>query len=132
MVSCPLVCRFGSFRTGVKLIERQLSMGKALGSTQHCSKPASKRMSWRLESYTVFVGFLAFQHCCPQKASGDASQGESSAVPQVVCLFGLIFTFRICDAATIHCLLEQELAHAVNACSHALNKANPRFPEVRI
>ncbi|XP_014645443.1 PREDICTED: diacylglycerol kinase eta isoform X2 [Ceratotherium simum simum] len=36
---------------------------------------------------------------------------------------------RICDAATIHCLLEQELAHAVNACSHALNKANPRFPE---
>ncbi|ERE91553.1 diacylglycerol kinase eta-like protein [Cricetulus griseus] len=35
----------------------------------------------------------------------------------------------ICDAATIHCLLEQELAHAVNACSHALNKANPRFPE---
>ncbi|XP_043748252.1 diacylglycerol kinase eta isoform X5 [Cervus elaphus] len=38
---------------------------------------------------------------------------------------------RICDAATIHCLLEQELAHAVNACSHALNKANPRFPEVR-
>ncbi|OBS77880.1 hypothetical protein A6R68_19730, partial [Neotoma lepida] len=39
---------------------------------------------------------------------------------------------RICDAATIHCLLEQELAHAVNACSHALNKANPRFPEVRI
>ncbi|XP_006884677.1 PREDICTED: diacylglycerol kinase eta [Elephantulus edwardii] len=36
---------------------------------------------------------------------------------------------RICDAATIHCLLEQELAHAVNACSHALNKANPRYPE---
>ncbi|XP_016780737.2 diacylglycerol kinase eta isoform X4 [Pan troglodytes] len=36
---------------------------------------------------------------------------------------------RICDAATIHCLLEQELAHAVNACSHALNKANPRCPE---
>lgn len=43
-----------------------------------------------------------------------------------------IFAFRICDAATIHCLLEQELAHAVNACSHALNKANPRCPEVRI
>ncbi|XP_006155562.1 diacylglycerol kinase eta, partial [Tupaia chinensis] len=36
---------------------------------------------------------------------------------------------RICDAATMHCLLEQELAHAVNACSHALNKANPRCPE---
>ncbi|XP_040281349.1 diacylglycerol kinase eta isoform X5 [Bufo bufo] len=36
---------------------------------------------------------------------------------------------RICEAAKTHGLLEQELAHAVNACSHALNKANPRFPE---
>ncbi|XP_018105420.1 diacylglycerol kinase eta isoform X1 [Xenopus laevis] len=36
---------------------------------------------------------------------------------------------RICEAAKIHSLLEQELAHAVNACSHAINKANPRFPE---
>uniref|UniRef100_A0A8C3HIH6 diacylglycerol kinase (ATP) n=1 Tax=Chrysemys picta bellii TaxID=8478 RepID=A0A8C3HIH6_CHRPI len=36
---------------------------------------------------------------------------------------------KICEAAKIHSLLEQELAHAVNACSHALNKANPRFPE---
>ncbi|XP_001363069.2 diacylglycerol kinase eta isoform X2 [Monodelphis domestica] len=36
---------------------------------------------------------------------------------------------RICEAAKVHSLLEQELAHAVNACSHALNKANPRFPE---
>ncbi|XP_025051948.1 diacylglycerol kinase eta isoform X4 [Alligator sinensis] len=36
---------------------------------------------------------------------------------------------RICEAAKTHSLLEQELAHAVNACSHALNKANPRFPE---
>ncbi|KAM3934343.1 diacylglycerol kinase eta isoform 3-T3 [Leptodactylus fuscus] len=36
---------------------------------------------------------------------------------------------RICEAAKTYSLLEQELAHAVNACSHALNKANPRFPE---
>ncbi|KAJ7324542.1 hypothetical protein JRQ81_017562 [Phrynocephalus forsythii] len=36
---------------------------------------------------------------------------------------------RICEAAKIHGLLEQELAHAVNACSHALNKASTRFPE---
>ncbi|KAG8586111.1 hypothetical protein GDO81_005254 [Engystomops pustulosus] len=36
---------------------------------------------------------------------------------------------RICEAAKTYALLEQELAHAVNACSHALNKANPRFPE---
>ena len=45
-----------------------------------------------------------------------------------LCFF---FFFRICEAAKIHGLLEQELAHAVNACSHALNKANPRFPEVK-
>lgn len=45
-------------------------------------------------------------------------------------LFFLYFC-RICEAAKIHGLLEQELAHAVNACSHALNKANPRFPEVK-
>ncbi|KAH0624439.1 hypothetical protein JD844_031868 [Phrynosoma platyrhinos] len=38
---------------------------------------------------------------------------------------------RICEAAKIHTLLEQELAHAVNACSHALNKASLRFPEVK-
>lgn len=45
----------------------------------------------------------------------------------------LIFKYfcRICEAAKVHGLLEQELAHAVNACSHALNKANPRFPEVK-
>ncbi|XP_077789555.1 diacylglycerol kinase eta [Podarcis muralis] len=36
---------------------------------------------------------------------------------------------RICEAAKIHSLLEQELAHAVNACSHALNKASPSFSE---
>ncbi|KAL8189750.1 UNVERIFIED_CONTAM: hypothetical protein K2H54_003239 [Gekko kuhli] len=35
----------------------------------------------------------------------------------------------ICEAAKIHNLLEQELAHAVNACSHALNGASLRFPE---
>jgi len=47
--------------------------------------------------------------------------------------FSLFFIYfcRICEAAKIHGLLEQELAHAVNACSHALNKANPRFPEVK-
>ncbi|XP_043927637.1 diacylglycerol kinase eta [Protopterus annectens] len=36
---------------------------------------------------------------------------------------------RICEAAKIHNLLEQELAHAVNACSHALNKIHTKFPE---
>ncbi|XP_025020959.1 diacylglycerol kinase eta [Python bivittatus] len=36
---------------------------------------------------------------------------------------------RICEAAKTHGLLEQELAHAVNACSHALTKASPKVPE---
>ncbi|XP_041128244.1 diacylglycerol kinase eta-like isoform X1 [Polyodon spathula] len=36
---------------------------------------------------------------------------------------------RICEAAQSHSLLEQELAHAVNASSHALNKTHPKFRE---
>uniref|UniRef100_A0A8C7I6M4 diacylglycerol kinase (ATP) n=1 Tax=Oncorhynchus kisutch TaxID=8019 RepID=A0A8C7I6M4_ONCKI len=38
---------------------------------------------------------------------------------------------RICEAAKTNGLLEQELAHAVNASSHAINKTHPKFPEVR-
>lgn len=37
---------------------------------------------------------------------------------------------RICEAAKTNGLLEQELAHAVNAASHAINKTHPKFPEV--
>lgn len=37
---------------------------------------------------------------------------------------------RICEAAKTNGLLEQELAHAVNASSHAINKTHPKFPEV--
>uniref|UniRef100_A0A3P9M0L2 Diacylglycerol kinase n=1 Tax=Oryzias latipes TaxID=8090 RepID=A0A3P9M0L2_ORYLA len=36
---------------------------------------------------------------------------------------------RICEAAKTNGLLEQELAHAVNAASHAINKTHPKFPE---
>ncbi|TRY93332.1 hypothetical protein DNTS_024557 [Danionella cerebrum] len=36
---------------------------------------------------------------------------------------------RICEAAKNYQLLEQELAHAVNAASHAINKTHPKFPE---
>ncbi|KAJ8004654.1 hypothetical protein DPEC_G00138570 [Dallia pectoralis] len=36
---------------------------------------------------------------------------------------------RICEAAKTNSLLEQELAHAVNASSHAINKTHPKFPE---
>ncbi|KAG8137696.1 hypothetical protein E2320_004925 [Naja naja] len=38
-------------------------------------------------------------------------------------------TAQIQASAKTHSLLEQELAHAVNACSHALTKGGPKFPE---
>ncbi|XP_058132615.1 diacylglycerol kinase eta isoform X3 [Dasypus novemcinctus] len=60
--------------------------------------------------------------------SGDLATEEASQM-QLCSQAAEELITRICDAATIHCLLEQELAHAVNACSHALNKANPRCPE---
>lgn len=57
-----------------------------------------------------------------------------SIIPHCSCcileVFFQFITFRICEAAKIHSLLEQELAHAVNASSHALNKTHPKFPEV--
>ncbi|XP_077014467.1 diacylglycerol kinase eta isoform X2 [Tamandua tetradactyla] len=60
--------------------------------------------------------------------SGDLASEEASQM-QLCSQAAEELITRICDAAAIHCLLEQELAHAVNACSHALNKANPRCPE---
>ncbi|MEE6471086.1 hypothetical protein FKM82_009178 [Ascaphus truei] len=67
-------------------------------------------------------------HLYPQQAVDLASEEEVTLIH--LCSQGAeeLIT-RICEAAKIHSLLEQELAHAVNACSHALNKANPRIPE---
>ncbi|OXB54577.1 hypothetical protein ASZ78_009331 [Callipepla squamata] len=64
----------------------------------------------------------------PQQAVELATEEEVSQV-QLCSQAAEELITRICEAAKIHGLLEQELAHAVNACSHALNKANPRFPE---
>ncbi|POI35333.1 hypothetical protein CIB84_000915 [Bambusicola thoracicus] len=64
----------------------------------------------------------------PQQAVELATEEEVTQV-QLCSQAAEELITRICEAAKIHGLLEQELAHAVNACSHALNKANPRFPE---
>uniref|UniRef100_A0A8C3KXU0 Diacylglycerol kinase n=1 Tax=Chrysolophus pictus TaxID=9089 RepID=A0A8C3KXU0_CHRPC len=66
----------------------------------------------------------------PQQAVELATEEEVTQV-QLCSQAAEELITRICEAAKIHGLLEQELAHAVNACSHALNKANPRFPEVK-
>ncbi|KAJ6661670.1 hypothetical protein lerEdw1_013192, partial [Lerista edwardsae] len=64
----------------------------------------------------------------PQQAVELATEEEASQI-QLCSQAAKELITRICEAAKIHILLEQELAHAVNACSHALNKASPRFPE---
>ncbi|EMP34367.1 Diacylglycerol kinase eta, partial [Chelonia mydas] len=67
-------------------------------------------------------------HLYPQQAVELATEEEVAQI-QLCSQAAEELITRICEAAKIHNLLEQELAHAVNACSHALNKANPRFPE---
>ncbi|KAM4699535.1 diacylglycerol kinase eta isoform 1-T1 [Discoglossus pictus] len=67
-------------------------------------------------------------HLYPQQAVDLASDEEVALIHRCSQAAEELIT-RICEAAKTHNLLEQELAHAVNACSHALNKANPRFPE---
>ncbi|XP_065437255.1 diacylglycerol kinase eta isoform X2 [Chrysemys picta bellii] len=67
-------------------------------------------------------------HLYPQQAVELAMEEEVAQI-QLCSQAAEELITRICEAAKIHSLLEQELAHAVNACSHALNKANPRFPE---
>uniref|UniRef100_A0ACB8FJ50 Uncharacterized protein n=1 Tax=Sphaerodactylus townsendi TaxID=933632 RepID=A0ACB8FJ50_9SAUR len=64
----------------------------------------------------------------PQQAVELATEEEASQIQFCSQAAEELIT-RICEAAKIHTLLEQELAHAVNACSHALNEASLRFPE---
>ncbi|XP_019380564.1 PREDICTED: diacylglycerol kinase eta isoform X2 [Gavialis gangeticus] len=66
----------------------------------------------------------------PQQAIDLATEEEVAQI-QLCSQAAEELITRICEAAKTHSLLEQELAHAVNACSHALNKANPRFSEVK-
>uniref|UniRef100_A0A8C9SH29 Diacylglycerol kinase n=1 Tax=Scleropages formosus TaxID=113540 RepID=A0A8C9SH29_SCLFO len=61
--------------------------------------------------------------------SVDLATEEEAALVQMCARAAEELITRICEAANTNGLLEQELAHAVNASSHALNKTHPKFPE---
>lgn len=63
--------------------------------------------------------------------SVDLATEEEAALVQMCARAAEELITRICEAAKTNGLLEQELAHAVNAASHAINKTHPKFPEVR-
>ncbi|XP_054642745.1 diacylglycerol kinase eta isoform X1 [Dunckerocampus dactyliophorus] len=67
-------------------------------------------------------------HLYPQQ-SVDLATEEEAAVVQMCARAAEELITRICEAAKTNGLLEQELAHAVNAASHAINKTHPKFPE---
>uniref|UniRef100_A0A3B4ZVD8 Diacylglycerol kinase eta-like n=1 Tax=Stegastes partitus TaxID=144197 RepID=A0A3B4ZVD8_9TELE len=68
-------------------------------------------------------------HLYPQQSVDLATEEEASLVQMCARAAEELIT-RICEAAKTNGLLEQELAHAVNAASHAINKTHPKFPEV--
>lgn len=68
-------------------------------------------------------------HLYPQQ-SVDLATEEEAALVQMCARAAEELITRICEAAKTNGLLEQELAHAVNAASHAINKTHPKFPEV--
>ncbi|KAM8855956.1 diacylglycerol kinase eta isoform 6-T6 [Spinachia spinachia] len=67
-------------------------------------------------------------HLYPQQ-SVDLATEEEAAMVQLCARAAEELITRICEAAKTNGLLEQELAHAVNASSHAINKTHPKFPE---
>ncbi|XP_069388673.1 diacylglycerol kinase eta isoform X2 [Paralichthys olivaceus] len=67
-------------------------------------------------------------HLYPQQ-SVDLATEEEAALVQMCARAAEELITRICEAAKTNGLLEQELAHAVNAASHAINKTHPKFPE---
>ncbi|XP_076602206.1 diacylglycerol kinase eta isoform X4 [Chaetodon auriga] len=67
-------------------------------------------------------------HLYPQQ-SVDLATEEEAALVQMCSRAAEELITRICEAAKTNGLLEQELAHAVNAASHAINKTHPKFPE---
>uniref|UniRef100_A0A8C5FGH3 Diacylglycerol kinase n=1 Tax=Gadus morhua TaxID=8049 RepID=A0A8C5FGH3_GADMO len=69
-------------------------------------------------------------HLYPQQ-SVDLATEEEVAMVQMCARAAEELITRICEAAKTNGMLEQELAHAVNASSHAINKTHPKFPEVR-
>ncbi|XP_056436450.1 diacylglycerol kinase eta isoform X1 [Gadus chalcogrammus] len=67
-------------------------------------------------------------HLYPQQ-SVDLATEEEVAMVQMCARAAEELITRICEAAKTNGMLEQELAHAVNASSHAINKTHPKFPE---
>ncbi|XP_072301031.1 diacylglycerol kinase eta isoform X3 [Eucyclogobius newberryi] len=67
-------------------------------------------------------------HLYPQHSVDLATEEEAGLVQMCARAAEELIT-RICEAAKTNGLLEQELAHAVNAASHAINKTHPKFPE---
>ncbi|XP_013882523.1 diacylglycerol kinase eta isoform X1 [Austrofundulus limnaeus] len=67
-------------------------------------------------------------HLYPQQ-SVDLATEEEAVLLQMCARAAEELITRICEAAKTNGLLEQELAHAVNAASHAINKTHPKFPE---
>ncbi|XP_055007923.1 diacylglycerol kinase eta isoform X5 [Boleophthalmus pectinirostris] len=67
-------------------------------------------------------------HLYPQQSVDLATEEEAGLVQMCARAAEELIT-RICEAAKTNGLLEQELAHAVNAASHAINKTHPKFPE---
>ncbi|XP_077435985.1 diacylglycerol kinase eta isoform X8 [Vanacampus margaritifer] len=67
-------------------------------------------------------------HLYPQQSVDLATEEEAAAVQLCARAAEELIT-RICEAAKSNGFLEQELAHAVNAASHAINKTHPKFPE---
>ncbi|KAL0985590.1 hypothetical protein UPYG_G00159090 [Umbra pygmaea] len=63
------------------------------------------------------------------QTSVDLATEEEVALVQLCARAADELITRICEAAKTNGLLEQELAHAVNASSHAINKTHPKFPE---
>uniref|UniRef100_A0A672JZI5 Diacylglycerol kinase n=1 Tax=Sinocyclocheilus grahami TaxID=75366 RepID=A0A672JZI5_SINGR len=64
----------------------------------------------------------------PQHSVDLATEEEATLIQMCARAAEDLIT-RICEAAKNYQLLEQELAHAVNASSHAINKTHPKFPE---
>ncbi|XP_036421224.1 diacylglycerol kinase eta isoform X5 [Colossoma macropomum] len=67
-------------------------------------------------------------HLYPQHSVDLATEEEATLIQMCARAAEELIT-RICEAAKTNGLLEQELAHAVNAASHAINKTHPKFPE---
>uniref|UniRef100_A0A8C2L478 Diacylglycerol kinase n=1 Tax=Cyprinus carpio TaxID=7962 RepID=A0A8C2L478_CYPCA len=67
-------------------------------------------------------------HLYPQHSVDLATEEEATLIQMCARAAEDLIT-RICEAAKNYQLLEQELAHAVNASSHAINKTHPKFPE---